>query len=129
MSNDAWEFKDKDDWIYIENISKTKVLVPTNDGKVILEVKDEDKNEHLWEKGVPNNDGYFTLQNASRKFMTAISPRNLGIKGNFGFVQPIFGFWSLLATKLRKYYVIFVYILQARWAKWKKNGEKIMQLK
>ena len=82
MSNDAWEFKDKDDWIYIENISKTKVLVPTNDGKVILEVKDEDKNEHLWEKGVPNNDGYFTLQNARGKFMTAISPRSLGIKGN-----------------------------------------------
>ena len=103
MSNDTWEFKDKDDWIYIENISKTKVLVPTNDGKVILEVKDEDKNEHLWEKGVPNNDGYFTLQNASGKFMTAISPSSLGIKGNFCFVHPIFGFWSLLATKLRKY--------------------------
>jgi hypothetical protein len=30
------------------------------------------------------------------------------------FVHPIFGFWSLLATKLRKYYVIFVYILQGK---------------
>ena len=84
MSNDAWEFKDKDDWIYIENISKTKVLGPTNDGKVILEVKDEDKNEQLCEKGVPNNEGYFTLQNKRGKFMTAISPSSLGIKGNSG---------------------------------------------
>ena len=81
MSNDAWEFKDKDEWIYIENNSKTKVLVPTNDGKVILEVKDEGKNEQLWEKGVPNYEGYFTLKNKSGKFMTAISPSNLGIKG------------------------------------------------
>ena len=83
MSNDAWEFKDKDDWIYIENISKAKILVPTNDSKVILEVKNEDKNEQLWKKGVPNNEGYFTLQNKRGKFMTAISPSSLGIKGKF----------------------------------------------
>ena len=57
------------------------VLGTTVDDKVILELKDEDKNEQLWKKGVPNNEGYFTLQNASGKFMTAISPSSLGIKG------------------------------------------------
>ena len=29
----------------------------------------------------------------------------------------VFGFWSLLATKLQKYYVIFVYILQGKMGK------------
>ena len=38
----------------------------------------------------------------------------------------VFGFWSLLATKIWKYYVIFVYILQG---KMEKNGKKITQLK
>ena len=37
-------------------------------------------------------------------------------------------FWSLLATKLRKYYVIFVYILQGKMGKTGKNGKEIMQL-
>ena len=41
----------------------------------------------------------------------------------------VFGFWSLLATKLRKYYEIFVYILQGKMGKTEKNGKKIMQLK
>ena len=44
------------------------------------------------------------------------------------FIHPIFGFWFLVifgddVTKIRKYYVIFVYILQgkARRKKWKEN--------
>jgi hypothetical protein len=37
---------------------------------------------------------------------------------------PFFGFWSLLATKLQKYYVIFAYILQDG-----KIGKKTTQLK
>ena len=42
----------------------------------------------------------------------------------------VFGFWSLLATKLRKYYVIFVYILQGKMGKTEnKTGKKITQLK
>ena len=38
-------------------------------------------------------------------------------------VHPIFRFWSLLVTKLQKYYVIFVYILQSKmefFLKWPK---------
>ena len=82
MSSEKWEFKDIDERIYIECISKTKVLGTTNDGEVILQVKDKDKDDQLWEKGVPNNEGYFTFRNKNGKFMTVISPRSLGIKGN-----------------------------------------------
>ena len=39
----------------------------------------------------------------------------------------IFGFWSLLATKLQKYHVIFVNILQGKMGKTEKNGKKITQ--
>ena len=42
------------------------------------------------------------------------------------FVHPIFRFWSLLATKLQKYYVIFVYFLHGQKGKTKKkNGKQI----
>ena len=61
---------------------ETKVLETTNDGKVILEDFEEDKAEQLWEKGVPNAEGYFTLQNSGElKVLTAISESSLEIKG------------------------------------------------
>ena len=40
----------------------------------------------------------------------------------------VFGFWSLLATKLQKY-VNFVYVLQDKSGKTEKTGKKITQLK
>ena len=50
------------------------------------------------------------------------------------FVHPIFGFSFLVTfgdqvTKIWKYYVIFVYILQSKMGKTEKNEEKITQLK
>ena len=36
----------------------------------------------------------------------------------------IFGFWSLLVMKLRKYYAIFVYILQGKMGKMEKTERK-----
>ena len=46
----------------------------------------------------------------------------------------VFGVWFLVTfgdkvTKIRKYYVIFVYILQGKMGKTEKNGKKITQLK
>ena len=83
MSDEQWNFKKKDDLIYIENINKTKVLETMSDGKVILEDFEEDKAEQLWEKGEPNAEGYFTLENYKvAKFMTyIISSSSLEIKG------------------------------------------------
>ena len=40
-----------------------------------------------------------------------------------------FGFWSFLKKKLRKCYVIFVYLLQGKMGKTGKNRKKITQLK
>ena len=97
MSDEKWNFKCKDgfieienikkckgDLIYIENINKTKVLETTSDGKVILEDFEDEKAEQLWEKGEPNDEGYFTLENYKvAKFMTyVISSSSLEVKGN-----------------------------------------------
>ena len=105
MSDDEWNFKTKDDMIYIENISKTKVLgtskiLPTlqgfdsnfdydnNDNLVILQDFEEDKAEQLWKKGEPNAEGYFTLENFKvSKFMTATSSTSLELKGNMNKVD------------------------------------------
>ena len=82
--NDNWEFKPQiDGWIYIENTSKIKVLGSTSDGTVIEEDKVEDKPEQLWKKGVPDAEGYFTLETSGvPKVLTAISESDLEIKGN-----------------------------------------------
>ena len=92
--DEEWNFKTKDDLIYIENISTTKVLGATSDGEVILEDYEEDKTEQLWKKGEPKDfasevfrepdaEGYFTLENSKEpKFMTAISESCLEIRGN-----------------------------------------------
>ena len=49
-------------------------------------------------------------------------------KFDFCFVQPIFHFWFLVTlgkevTKIRKYYVIFIYILQGKMGKTEKRKE------
>ena len=50
------------------------------------------------------------------------------------FRYPIFRSWVSVTfgdevTKIRKHYVIFVYILQGKMGKTEKRGKKIMQLK
>ena len=84
MSDGEWNFKQtKNGLIYIENISKAKVLGATNDGEVNLEDFQEYKAEQLWKKGEPSGKGYFTLENSKvPKVMTAVSSSILQIKGN-----------------------------------------------
>ena len=82
MSDEEWNFKPKDDYFYIENISKKKVLGAKSHGEVILEDFEEGKAEQLWKKGEPDAEGYFTLQNSGEpKVLTAISESSLEIKG------------------------------------------------
>jgi hypothetical protein len=85
MSDEEWNFKAKDDLIYIENISRTKVLGITNDGEIILEDFRKGKVEQLWKKGLIRNDGFdgfYSLENSKLpKVITAISSSNLEIKG------------------------------------------------
>ena len=86
---DNWNFKTKDDLIYIENSSETKVLEALRNGTVILKNFEEDKAEQLWKKGEPNAEGYFTLESSTvPKVLTAIASvgqgpaESLEIKGN-----------------------------------------------
>ena len=83
MSDEEWNFKPKDDYFYIENISKKKVLGAKSHGEVILEDFEEGKAEQLWKKGERNAEGFFTLENFKvPKVMTAVSPDSLEVKGN-----------------------------------------------
>ena len=72
--------------IYIENISKNKVLETTNylgGHLVILQDFEKDKAEQLWKKGEPNDDGYSIFENSKvPKIMTAISSSTLRVIGN-----------------------------------------------
>ena len=81
ISNDSEPVKGKENWIYIENKSKTKFLGTAKYGsKVIL-----DKAAQVWKQGVPNTEGYFIVENfkaVQGKVITAISSSGLEIRGN-----------------------------------------------
>ena len=50
---------------------------------VFEETYDPDDAGQMWEKGVPNSQGFFTLKNpASGKFLIAESEDRLSVKGN-----------------------------------------------
>ena len=67
--------------MYIENISKNKVLAATNDCKVILQDFAEDNPKQLW-KGMPDTEGYFVLENFELPMvLTAVSLNSLELKG------------------------------------------------
>ena len=70
--------------IYIENMSKNKVLgVMSNDDKVIEEPMVKFKLGQLWEKENADREGSFILRNSeSTLILTAISANRLAIKGN-----------------------------------------------
>ena len=85
MSDEEWNFKAKDDLIYIQNITKSKTL-ELYSHYVYLRDFEEDKAEQLWKKGEPNAEGYFTLESSKLpKVLTAVysaSRKILEIKGN-----------------------------------------------
>ena len=99
-----WNFKNKGELIYIQTDSTKKVLGIVNGIEVIEEEFQEGKSEQLWkigeamalhhtlQKGVcdqpymwpANAEGYFTLENSKfPKLLTAITPFNLRLEGNF----------------------------------------------
>ena len=88
-SVDSWIFKtEAENFIYIENTSKTKVLGATSDDKVIQEVFVDGNADQLWQKRKADSEGYFTLQNQIvPKVITAISESGLEIKGNISFKE------------------------------------------
>ena len=105
-SNDKWNFKNYNDdtMIYIENMSKNKVLGVKNccnDDKVIEEPMIKCKLGQLWEKGNADKDGYFTLRNSeSAMILTAISTKSLAIKGNIKTFHAIFRLFYNMPLKI-----------------------------
>ena len=99
-----WNFKTKGELIYIQSDSTKKVLGTPNGIKVIEEEFQEGKSEQLWKIGEAmalhhtlqkavcdqpymwptNAEGHFTLENSKfPKLLTAITPFNLRLEGNF----------------------------------------------
>ena len=96
------------DWLWPYCDSTKKVLGTANGIKVIEEEFQEGKSEQLWKIGEAmalhhtlqkavcdqpykwptNAEGYFTLENSKfPKLLTAITPFNLRLEGNFEMVQ------------------------------------------
>ena len=80
-SIETWILIAKGQEVYIRNNSTGTVLEAHKDGKVIKEFKIEGNANQLWTKGIPDNQGFYTLRNLGRqKVLTAISENNLAIK-------------------------------------------------
>ena len=84
-SKNQWTFKPAEgSLVFVESSSKSEVLGIIDDA-VIVEKLAQNNPGQMWEitnEGVANNDGYFTLTNsASRKVLTAVSAKNLEMKG------------------------------------------------
>ena len=80
-SDDDWEVLEKEDTkIYIANISNHKVLSAKHNS-VKEKVIEQDNLGQMWKKGVPNNEGYFTLTNVtSSKVLTASPAKKLEVR-------------------------------------------------
>ena len=67
-------------------------------------------------------DSYESMYYESYKCITILDHEHLSFLSNVSVIPFfVFGFWSLLATKIRKYYVIFVYNLQGKMGKTEKR--------
>ena len=80
-SIETWILIAKGQEVYIRNNSTGTVLEAHKDGKVIKKFEIEGNANQLWTKGIPDNQGFYTLRNLGRqKVLTAISENNLAIK-------------------------------------------------
>ena len=74
--------------MYIENISKNKVLGATNDCKVILQDFAEDNPKQLWKEMPFDTEDYFVLENFEIPMvLTAVSFDSLKIKGMIAMLE------------------------------------------
>ena len=80
-SNDDWQVLEKEDTkICIVNLSKHKVLSAKHNS-VKVKVLEQDNLGQIWKKGVPNNEGYFTLTSVtSPKVLTASPAKELEVR-------------------------------------------------
>ena len=92
MKNKADIWKADNDWAFVkENDSGNAVFIQNSSNETYLGVKDnkvvtlsqyENATEQIWIKGIMDNEGYFTLTNASTsKVLTAKNEHEFEIKG------------------------------------------------
>ena len=80
-SIETWILIAKGQEVYIRNNSKGTVLEAHKNGKVTQEFEIEGNANQLWKKGVPDEQGYYTLRNLGRKkVLTATSKNRLEIR-------------------------------------------------
>ena len=81
-SNDEWEVIEREDTnIYIANRSNHGRVLSTKQNAVMEKVLVEDDLGQVWKKGVPNNEGYFTLTSVkSPKVLTASPAKKLEVR-------------------------------------------------
>ena len=81
QSTDKWELQNDGSTCYIKNVSEDKVL-HTENGQVNLEAFGLNDGRQMWEKGEPNDEGFFTLTNPdTEKVLTATYLKGLAIEG------------------------------------------------
>ena len=81
-SSNKWELKPINaNFVHIENSSNGKFLSATKNNKIVEEALNKAKAEQEWEKGTPDDEGFFVLISSSKKVLTAISATELQIKG------------------------------------------------
>ena len=81
-SSNKWELKPINaTFVHIENPSNGKFLSVTKNNTIVEEAMNKAKAEQEWEKGTPDDEGFFVLISSSKKVLTAISATELQIKG------------------------------------------------
>ena len=83
QSEHSWNFTEISQNVSIENPSTKETLFVLENTTVNEVLLAKDNSNRTWTKGVPNQEGYFTLTNPeTKKVLTAINSTSLEIKGN-----------------------------------------------
>ena len=90
-SNHEWKLKIVHGTkVYIENTTNKTVLGLKDDGSVNEQSLVENKEEQIWEVGIPSKDNFVTLTNIqANKLLTATSAYSLEIKGMYTNISTI----------------------------------------
>ena len=76
-STENWRFETEGTMVHLVNESNSKFLFVSSD-----EVLESVNKKQLWEKGSPDNEGYFTLKDVtSKRVLTAMCTNSLEVKG------------------------------------------------
>ena len=83
QSEHPWNFTEISQNVSIENPSTKETLFVLENTTVTEILLAKDNSNRTWTKGVPNQEGYFTLTDPeTKKVLTAINSTSLEIKGN-----------------------------------------------